>query len=42
MIYDKPIAFILQPDDLTHRCGYLDHSSHIMLTHLGHYFINAF
>jgi len=42
MIHYEPIALILQPDDLAHRRGYLDHSGQIMLPHLGHYLFNAF
>ena len=42
MIHYKPIAFVLQPDDLPNRRRDLDHSGQIMLPHLGHYFFNAF
>ena len=31
-----------KPDEFPHRCRYLDHSGHIMLTEFGHYFVNAF
>ncbi len=41
MVHHKPIAFVLQPDDLAHRSGDLDHARQIMVTHLGHYFFNT-
>ncbi len=42
MVNNKPITFVLQPDDLAYSGRNLDHTGQIVLTHLCHNFIHTF